>query len=94
MGRPPKFSEEFKREAVRLVEAGQPLEQVAVDLGVGHSSLSRWKKKYGMAMEVPLPVDDEGLREENSRLRKRVRELEEEREILKKATAFFAKESR
>ncbi|MFH1811682.1 MAG: IS3 family transposase [Pseudomonadota bacterium] len=89
MGRPSKFSEEFKREAVRLLEAGQSLEQVAVDLGVGHSSLSRWRRHYGMVIDAPTPADGDELREENARLRTRVRVLEEEREILKKANGLL-----
>lgn len=77
-----------------MLESGMTLEQVAADLDVAHSSLSRWKKKFGSSVAQPPPASDEGVRKENARLRKRVRELEEEREILKKATAFFAKENR
>ena len=94
MGRPPKYTDDFKREAVRLLDEGQTLEEVAADLNVAHSSLSRWKKRFGPPSDSPPPTDDEGLRRENSRLRRKIRELEEEREILKKATAFFAKESK
>ena len=86
------FTEDFKREAVRLIESGQSVEQVALDLGVGKTSLWRWRLQLGKnAVEVAVDPD---LQKENARLRRRVRELEEEREILKKATAFFAKESR
>lgn len=89
------YTEEFKREAVRLVESGQSVAQVCDDLGVGHTALYRWRLLYGSRSEQDQAVTtDEELRKENARLRKQVRLLEEEREILKKAAAFFAKENR
>lgn len=94
MGRK-RYSEEFKREAVRLVVEGQTVEQVAIDLGVGKTTLWRWREIYakdGMKAGA-VPQTDEQLRKENARLRKRLRVLEEEKEILKKAATFFAKEN-
>jgi transposase len=87
------FTEEFKREALRLVESGQSVEQVALDLGVGKSSLWRWRLELRSRSgpEAQMELD---LQKENERLLKRIHQLEEEREILKKATAFFAKENR
>ena len=94
MGRK-RYSEEFRREAVRLVEEGQSVEQVAIDLGVGKTTLWRWREQLSSGRkEGPRPETDEELRKENERLRKRLRVLEEEREILKKAATFFAKESK
>lgn len=95
MGKNKTFTEDFKREAVKLVESGQSVEQAAIDLGIGKTSLYRWCLQFGKRRETQaLASTDEDLRKENARLRKRLREVEEEREILKKATAFFAKESR
>jgi transposase len=90
--RPP-YPEQFRREAVELVKKrGQPVREIAKDLGVTEQSLRTWVKQY----EVDVGKRD-GLsseeREELRRLRRRVRTLEEEREILAKAAAFFAKES-
>ena len=86
-----RFTPEFKAEAIRTVRAGTtPLTHVARDLGVHSSTLRLWVEGARPKAEVPL-TDDE--RSELRRLRKEVRELRMEREILKKATAFFAKHS-
>jgi len=89
----PPYPDEFRREAVKLLRRGdRTVPELARDLGVSEQSLRNWSRQ--------LDVDDgkrEGLssdeREELRRLRKEVRTLTEEREILKKAAAFFARES-
>lgn len=82
-------NEEFKREAVRItLTSGQPRRQVASDLGVGFSTLAKWIQKSRPA-DLP-PAADIDLAKENERLRKENRLLTEERELLKKATVFFA----
>lgn len=82
-----KYSEEFKREALRQLASGRPTEQVALDLGVGKTTLWRWRLelKDGKSLET---VSDSDVKKENARLRRRIRELEEDREILKKAAAL------
>lgn len=87
------FTPEYKAEAVRLWrESGRSVKVVAAELGIGSGSLCRWTQE--LSGRKPEVVDVAlSPEEENKRLRKRVRELEMEREILKKATAFFAKES-
>jgi transposase len=91
------FTDEFKLEAVRLLfETGRPLEAVARDLDVSPSSLFNWREELGPKVRGdktvrPVAVSDE--RAELEMLRRQVRVLEEEREILKKAAAFFAKEN-
>ncbi len=92
MPKVPPYSEEFKREAVKLLRTGdRGVPQLAKELGVSEGSLRNWSAR--------LDVDEgraEGLssveREELRRLRREVKVLAEEREILKKAAAFFAKE--
>ena len=91
-----KFTDEFKREAVRLVREGDSnVSQVARELDVTLSALRQWVKQDEVNRRKGPP---EALttqeREELRTLRRRVRTLEEEREILKKAAAFFAKESK
>jgi transposase len=90
-----RFSEEFKREAVRLVcEEKYTFKAAAKAVGVSEKSLRDWHKKFAPPPEPcgeDATVDE--LREENKRLRRQLRRAELEREILKKATAYFAKES-
>jgi len=87
-----RFSPDFKKEAVAyLQDSGKLLAEAAADLGISKSSLSRWRDQLeGVRDEEP---SGESAEQELERLRKRVRRLEEEREILKKAAAFFARES-
>lgn len=85
------FTEEFKREAVRLIEtSGRTIKQIADDLGVGLSTLTRWKRLYREAGSLSEPPDD--VTKELARLRKENSILRQEREILKRAATFFAKE--
>ena len=87
-----KYTEEFKAEAVRLiVEEGYSISQAARNLDVNANMLGRWKRELTEDAEIRQQVADE--KEELKRLREEVRQLKMEREILKKATAFFAKES-
>jgi len=80
------YTEQFKRDAVKLMaEPGYSLAKASKALGVSQGALSAWRKTM-------TPVAQADVDAENRRLRKRVRELEMERDILKKATAFFAKE--
>ena len=95
------FTPEFKLETVRLaIESTKPLTQIARDLGIRPELLYRWKTQAARREGQPsrdvfpghgqLPAADEEVR----RLQRENMVLREERDILKKATAFFAKESR
>jgi transposase len=88
-----RFPPEFRHEAVELYRnSDRSLEQVAKELGIGTSTLSRWHYKLGTEakQEGQLAGDE---RAELRRLRRENRRLKEERDILKKAAAFFAHES-
>ena len=82
---------EFRREAVRLaLTSGRPRREIAEDLGTGLSTLTRWLGQERDASEPSeAPVD---LHAELKRLRRENAVLKQERDILKKAAAFFAKE--
>jgi transposase-like protein len=86
------YSAEFRAEAVRLAEtSGQSIRQVAMDLGMSNESLRRWiAQARERPAETPLATDE---RAELVELRRRVKVLEIEREILRKAAAFFAQET-
>lgn len=88
-----KFTREFKVSAVKLVqEQGYTVTQAAKSLGVEPASVRGWVQKF--SSELGQPVTGEvALRAEIQRLRKENHRLEMERDILKKATAFFAKQS-
>ena len=91
-----RFSKQFKIDAVKLVtEQGYNVSEAARNLGIHHTSLRRWKKQLEADGNKAFPgkgnISSE--KEELYRLRKEVRKLRMEREILKKAAAFFAKES-
>ncbi len=85
----------FKKEAVRLFREGErSIGQVAKELDLTESALRNWVKQYKVDHgEGPREALTTAERDELRSLRRRVRTLEQEREILKKAAAFFAKES-
>ncbi len=95
------YPAEFKADAVALYQSrpGATIRQVAADLGVNPETLRNWVRAAGAnrprgrraeaPAEPPTPLEAE-----NAALRKKVRELEEEREILRKAAKYFAGETR
>ena len=90
--RPP-YPEQFRREAVELVRtSGRAIKEIASDLGVTEQSLRNWVKQYEVDVGTRPGISSDE-REELKRLRRENRVLREEREILKKAAAFFVKES-
>ena len=88
-----KYSPEFRADAVRLaLSPGQTVRGTARDLGLDPATLRSWIRAARPPAPPPAPLATDE-REELVRLRRRVRTLEEEREILKKAAAFFARET-
>ena len=89
-----KFTPEFESEAVRLVEtSGRTQREIAEDLGISLTSLQRWISKHkDHMMDAGHKQQEEPVSAELKRLRRENEILRQERDILKRATAFFAKE--
>lgn len=84
-----KFSEEYKEEAVKTaIRSGASLKQVSKDLGIGESTLSRWVLTYKYKHKGgEISIEE---REEIKQLKAEIHKLKLERDLLKKATIFFA----
>lgn len=96
MGRSSSYPAEFRREAVRLVlHTDKTAAQVAKDLGISDKTLGNWvrSERQGSARAAEPGALSEAERDELRRLRREVHELRTEREILRKAAAYFAKET-
>lgn len=96
MGRQSQYPEEFRRETVRLVlNTDKSMAEVARDLGINYKTLGNWVRsdKYRQERDAAPGAISESERTELRRLRAEVKELKLEREILRKASAYFAKET-
>ena len=93
MGKRPRYTEEFKQEAVnQVIVHGYPVLEVSQRLGIANKSLYDWIKKFG---KPPKQREEEGdLRVEIARLKRELKRAEQERAILKEAARFFAAESK
>ena len=91
-----RYTSEFKAEAVRMMRSSdKPAAELAKDLGISEQSLYRWAKQF----DVDEKGDPKGPltsaeREELTRLRRELRQVQQERDFLKKTAAYFASEKR
>jgi transposase len=93
MGKQDRFTDEFKRDAVaQVVERGHPVSEVAERLGISTKSLYTWKVLFSKPSTVRNSEAD--LTAELRRVKKELVRVTEERDILKKAATYFARESR
>ena len=84
------FSDEFKRDAIRqITERGYRITEVSQRLGVSQHSLYAWKRKFSKAGS-----DDDGKDAEIRQLKRELARVTEERDILNKATAYFARDAK
>jgi len=95
-----RYTQEFKESAIQLVlNSDKPVMQIARELGMSDKTLHGWLQQYRQKNNLEssgstkASSTKESLAEENRRLRKELARVTKEREILKKATAFFAKEA-
>lgn len=86
------YTEEFKREAVRLMESsGKPVAQTARDLGINDNNLYRWRGMYGSQSQDSTKGSVTEMEAELKRLRREVEVLRQERDILKKAMSIVSR---
>ena len=89
-----RFTAEYKAEAVkRLAESGKPLQEVSEELGVHRNQLRGWRNEHLAAGSAEAVARQKAEAAELARLRREVKRLEQENEILKRAAAFFAREA-
>jgi transposase-like protein len=89
-----RFTAEYKSEAVkRLAESGKPLQEVAAALGIHANQLRGWRNEHLAAGSAEAVARQKAETAELARLRREVKRLEQENEILKRAAAFFAREA-
>lgn len=89
------YTDEFREEAVRQVtDRGYTVTDVASRLGVSAQSLYKWVKAESPTQDEEIVAELQAIKRENLRLKAELRQAEEDRDILKKAAAYFAKEQR
>ena len=87
------YPAEFKESAVKLaIESNNPIAQTARELGIKNNTLYTWVDKYSKPKE-PVMRSDIHLYDEVKRLKQQLARVTQERDLLKKAAAYFAKES-
>lgn len=92
-GRRQRFTREFKLEAVKLLELGQrPAAQLALELGIRRNMLYKWQRELGAKGGTAFPGRGRKQHTEIEQLKAELKKVTEERDILKKAAAYFAKE--
>jgi transposase len=94
--KPKTYTAEFRESAVKLAtESGKPVAQTARDLGINENTLHTWISKYTRPLSDDKTIrTDQHLYDELKRLKQENARLKEERDLLKKAAAYFAKEQR
>lgn len=89
-----KYDTSFKEEVLRMVAAGRPTSEVAQSLGIGENLIYKWKSRSNQQPAAVFKGDKAvSTHEDQQALLKRIRELETERDILKKALGIFSRQS-
>ncbi len=86
-----KYDAEFKKEVIKMIESGRPVPEVAQSLGIGNNLIYYWvKRSKKKGVMVPSQPGD-SFDEDKAALHKKIKELEMERDILKKALGIFSR---
>ena len=95
MQRRRKYTEEFKREAVAMAnQSGVTLKQLGEELGVNPNQIGRWRRELEDSKSKAFPGQDRSRDEEVTALKRELARVKKERDFIKEAAAFFAKESK
>jgi transposase len=86
-----KYDADFKKEVIKMVESGRKVTDIAQSLGIGTNLIYQWLKRAGIQSNTPGNSSVLSFDEEKATLQKRIRELEMERDILKKALGIFSR---
>lgn len=86
-----KYDADFKNEVLKMVESGRPVPEIAQSLAIGSNLIYYWIKQAKKGKSAPADNSQLNFDEEKLALQKRVKELEMEREILKKALGIFSR---
>jgi len=90
-----KYSQEYKQEAVQLVQQSNiPLAQVAKNLGINPNNLRRWGEEISKTGKSAFPGNGTPRDQELARLKRELQQVKQERDFLKEAAAYFAKTSK
>lgn len=90
---PRSYPLEFRQKVVELARSGRPLDELANEFGLARQTVRNWVKQADLDAGRRNDGATSDMQEENARLRKRIKQLEIERDILSKATAWFARET-
>jgi len=86
-----KYDAEFKKEVIKMIESGRSVPEVAQSLGIGNNLIYYWVKRSKKKGIIPLLKADDSFDEDKAALHKKIKELEMERDILKKALGIFSR---
>ena len=90
-----KYDAEFREDVLKMVFAGRPVQEIATSLGINANMIHKWRSRYTNTMSPVAPLSSVVLAAvpgaEHERIKARLREVEQERDILKKALGIFSR---
>ncbi len=90
-----KYDDEFKNDVLKMIFNGRPVQEISHSLGINSNMIHRWKAEHKAASGISGPLPDNGIPSvsgaEHEQVKARLREVEQERDILKKALGIFSR---